>query len=84
MFTNGLFSWFSKETTPNPTSDATATTSIENRQPISPKTPFADGMITEQPNSQENMMKLRGGGAGDVCCGLCAGLLCFECCEECC
>ncbi|KAJ5497327.1 hypothetical protein N7463_009314 [Penicillium fimorum] len=85
MFTNGLFSWlFSKETTPSPTSDAIATTSIENHQPISPKAPCADNMTTEQPNSQENMMKLRGGGAGDVCCGLCAGLLCFECCEECC
>ncbi|OQE44253.1 hypothetical protein PENCOP_c002G04236 [Penicillium coprophilum] len=85
MFSNGLFSWFfSKETSPNSTSDVTAPTSVENRQPISPKGPFVDGMLTEQPNSQENMLKLRGGGAGDVCCGLCAGLLCFECCEECC
>ncbi|KXG47891.1 uncharacterized protein PGRI_017610 [Penicillium griseofulvum] len=82
MFANGLFSWFSKEPTPNPTSDAT--TSIENHQPISPKALSADSMVVEQPNSQENMLKLRGGGAGDICCGLCAGLLCFECCEECC
>ncbi|KGO45373.1 hypothetical protein PEX1_058380 [Penicillium expansum] len=82
MFSNGLISWFSsKESTPNPTSIAT---SIENHQPISPKAPTTDRMVTEQPNSQENMMKLRGGGAGDVCCGLCAGLLCFECCENCC
>ncbi|KAJ5178406.1 uncharacterized protein N7500_001105 [Penicillium coprophilum] len=84
MFANGLFSWFSsKETNPNPTSDVTIP-SVENRQPTSPKGPSVDGMVTEQPNSQENMLKLRGGGAGDVCCGLCAGLLCFECCEECC
>ncbi|KAJ5356797.1 hypothetical protein N7517_011406 [Penicillium concentricum] len=85
MFTNGLFSWFSsRESTPNTASDGSATTSIENHQPISPKAPSTDGMVNEQPNSQENMLKLRGGGAGDVCCGLCAGLLCFECCEECC
>ncbi|CAI7666084.1 unnamed protein product [Penicillium palitans] len=81
MFANGLISWFSsKESTPSTTSDAT---SIENNQPISPKAPSTDRMVAEQPNSQEDMMKLRGGGAGDVCCGLCAGLLCFECCECC-
>ncbi|CAI7670897.1 unnamed protein product [Penicillium discolor] len=81
MFANGLVSWFSsKESTPNTTSDAT---SIENHQPTSPKAPSTDRMVIEQPNSQENMLKLRGGGAGDICCGLCAGLLCFECCECC-
>ncbi|KAJ5800282.1 uncharacterized protein N7518_002350 [Penicillium psychrosexuale] len=87
MFANSLFSWFSsKESIPTSTSDAT--TGTENHQPVSPKAPSTDPMVTEQPNSQENMLKLelRGGGTGDVCCGLCAGLLCFECCEccECC
>ncbi|KAF7521000.1 hypothetical protein PCG10_008570 [Penicillium crustosum] len=68
MFANSLISWFSsKESTPNTTSDAT---SIENHQPTSPKAPSTDCMVTEKPNSQENMMKLRGGGAGDICCGL--------------
>ncbi|KGO65545.1 hypothetical protein PITC_018630 [Penicillium italicum] len=77
MFANSLISWFSsKESTPNPTSDAI---SIENQQPISPPVPSTDHMVTQQPNSQGNMLKLRGGGAGDICCGLCAGLLCFEC-----
>ncbi|CAG7960243.1 unnamed protein product [Penicillium nalgiovense] len=77
-----ILSWFSKEATPNSTSDAT--TSIESHQPTSPNAPSIDRMVTEQPNSEENMLKLRGGGTGDICCGLCAGLLCFECCEHCC
>ncbi|KAJ5952751.1 uncharacterized protein N7479_011164 [Penicillium vulpinum] len=85
MFSNGLFSWFSsKESSPNPISDATDATGIEKNQPTSPKGLSTDSMVTEQPNPQENMLNLRGGGAGDVCCGVCAGLLCFECCEECC
>ncbi|PWY90300.1 hypothetical protein BO94DRAFT_533807 [Aspergillus sclerotioniger CBS 115572] len=55
------------------------------QQPSSPEVPTTDRVVTEQPNYQEEMkMNLRGGGAGDVCCGVCAGLLCFECCEECC
>ncbi|CAI7632667.1 unnamed protein product [Penicillium glandicola] len=67
MFANSLFTWFSKESTPSPISDAT--TSTEN-QPISPKAPSIDRMVTDQPNSQGNMLELRGGGGGDVCCGL--------------
>ncbi|KAJ5227361.1 uncharacterized protein N7469_007367 [Penicillium citrinum] len=59
------------------------TATIQNQQPTSPEFPMTDRVVTEQPNSQDNM-KLRGGGAGDVCCGVCAGLLCFECCEDCC
>ncbi|KAJ5611813.1 hypothetical protein N7528_008918 [Penicillium herquei] len=74
--------WFSKKEAPS-TWDAT-TGNIQNQQPTSPDAPSTERVITEQPNSQENMMKLRGGGAGDVCCGVCAGLLCFECCEDCC
>ncbi|KAF9886711.1 hypothetical protein FE257_011225 [Aspergillus nanangensis] len=42
-------------------------------------------VVTEQPTTTENMeMRLRGGGGGDVCCGICAGIACFECCEICC
>ncbi|RAL04811.1 uncharacterized protein BO80DRAFT_422053 [Aspergillus ibericus CBS 121593] len=55
------------------------------QQPSSPEAPSTERVVTQQPNTQEEMkMNLRGGGAGDVCCGVCAGLLCFECCEECC
>ncbi|CAP96791.1 hypothetical protein E8E15_008551 [Penicillium rubens] len=81
MFAN-ILSWFSKEATSNSTSNAT--TNIESHQPTSPEAPSTVRMVTEQPNSEENMLKLRGGGASDICCGLCAGLLCFECCEHCC
>ncbi|KAJ5900721.1 uncharacterized protein N7473_004791 [Penicillium subrubescens] len=85
MFGNVL-NWFSsskQEPTNGATWDAT-TTSVQNQQPTSPEAPSTERVAAEQPNSQENMMKLRGGGAGDVCCGVCAGLLCFECCEDCC
>ncbi|KAJ5782514.1 hypothetical protein N7457_004288 [Penicillium paradoxum] len=82
MFANGIFSWFSpKEPTPKTTSNPPTT---EKNQPISPQAPSIDRIMTEEPTSQEQPMKLRGGGAGDVCCGVCTGLLCFECCEECC
>ncbi|KAJ5083559.1 hypothetical protein N7456_012986 [Penicillium angulare] len=74
------FSWFSSKKEASPTWDSTTAT-VQNQQPTSPNAPSTERIITEQP---ENMMKLRGGGAGDVCCGLCAGLLCFECCEDCC
>ncbi|KAK0099854.1 hypothetical protein ONS96_007807 [Cadophora gregata f. sp. sojae] len=42
----------------------------------------------EQPRPTEQMtaesVSMRGGGGGDICCGLCAGLACFECLECCC
>lgn len=88
MFTNGLLSWFSKESpAPEAVWDA-STATVQTQQPTSPKAPSTDQIITEQPvraissakdrtqlmsfpqNSHENMMKLRGGGAGDVCCGV--------------
>ncbi|KAI9930424.1 hypothetical protein ASPWEDRAFT_171052 [Aspergillus wentii DTO 134E9] len=74
-----FFNW-SKSSPETPTTPA-----ITMEQPASQSTP-SNGVITEQPTTQEPMqMKLRGGGeAGDVCCGVCAGLACFECCEECC
>ncbi|KAJ5159652.1 uncharacterized protein N7482_006656 [Penicillium canariense] len=71
MFGNGLFSLFSSKQAP--TNGATwdaPTASPQNQQPTSPDAPSTERVVTEQPNSQENMMKLRGGGAGDVCCGL--------------
>ncbi|CAL5873274.1 uncharacterized protein PFLUO_LOCUS7543 [Penicillium psychrofluorescens] len=82
MFGFNLFS-SKKESAPEATWDANTAT-VQNQQPTSPEAPSTERVITEQPNSQENMMKLRGGGAGDICCGVCAGLLCFECCEDCC
>ncbi|KAJ5611052.1 hypothetical protein N7510_007771 [Penicillium lagena] len=83
MFGFNLFSSSKKDSAPEATWDANTAT-VQNQQPTSPDAPSTERVVTEQPNSQENMMKLRGGGAGDVCCGLCAGLLCFECCEDCC
>ncbi|BCS01813.1 uncharacterized protein AKAW2_60077S [Aspergillus luchuensis] len=82
-----VFNWFksSKEessATQQPSWDANTMTM---QQPSSPEAPSTERVVTQQPNTQEEMkMGLRGGGAGDVCCGVCAGLLCFECCEECC
>ncbi|KAJ5648177.1 hypothetical protein N7490_004549 [Penicillium lividum] len=84
MFANGLFNWFSSKQETAPATWDSNTATVQNQQPTSPDAPSTERVVTEQPNSQENMMKLRGGGAGDVCCGLCAGLLCFECCEDCC
>ncbi|GLI74125.1 hypothetical protein PoHVEF18_002359 [Penicillium ochrochloron] len=71
MFSNVL-NWFSpskQEPTNGSTWDAT-TASVQNQQPTSPEAPSTEHVVAEQPNSQENMMKLRGGGAGDVCCGV--------------
>ncbi|OQE27868.1 hypothetical protein PENSTE_c004G06753 [Penicillium steckii] len=84
MFDN-ISRWFSskKELSQDATWNVNTAT-IQNQQPTSPQTPSTDRAMNEQPSSQDDMMKLRGGGAGDVCCGVCAGLLCFECCEDCC
>ncbi|KAJ5585038.1 uncharacterized protein N7459_004838 [Penicillium hispanicum] len=70
MFGN-ISSWFSskQESAPQKTWDA-QTASVQNQQPTSPDAPSTERVVTEQPNSQENMMKLRGGGAGGVCCGV--------------
>ncbi|KAJ5172508.1 hypothetical protein N7492_005101 [Penicillium capsulatum] len=54
------------------------------QQPASPAAPSTNpNVVSEQPNTQEQM-QLRGGGGGGLCCGICAGLACFECCEICC
>ncbi|KAJ5980830.1 hypothetical protein N7481_008128 [Penicillium waksmanii] len=81
MFDN-ISNWFSSKQEPSQEDTWNAMT-VHTHQPTSPDAPSTDRVVTEQPNSEQNM-KLRGGGAGDVCCGLCAGLLCFECCEDCC
>ncbi|KAJ5257016.1 hypothetical protein N7478_013120 [Penicillium angulare] len=62
-------SWFSSKKEASPTWDS-ATATVQNQQPTSPDAPSTERVVTEQPNSQDNMVKLRGGGAGDVCCGL--------------
>ncbi|KAL4871107.1 hypothetical protein BDV12DRAFT_164804 [Aspergillus spectabilis] len=87
----GLFSFFtsSKDASStqtqnqNPTFDPNTLTMV---QPNSPNAPSSDRVVDEQPTRQEEMttMQLRGGGGGDVCCGVCAGIACFECCEICC
>ncbi|KAJ5873964.1 uncharacterized protein N7529_002394 [Penicillium soppii] len=83
MFNNDLFSWFSSKepTAPEATWDATIATI--QKQPISPEAPSTHPVVIEEPNSEENM-KLRGGGFGEVCCGVLTALCCFECCEDCC
>ncbi|KAJ5121534.1 uncharacterized protein N7515_009495 [Penicillium bovifimosum] len=82
---NALFSRFTRKDSPKSTWDTSTTTSppstVQNQQPRSPSAPSTTHVETKQ---SDDRMQLRGGGAGDICCGLCAGLLCFECCEECC
>ncbi|KAL4889523.1 hypothetical protein BDV59DRAFT_205193 [Aspergillus ambiguus] len=86
----GIFTWFKsskEESAPKTQQPTWDPNTLTMQQPSSPAAPTTERVVTEQPEqtNQENMqMKLRGGGAGDVCCGVCAGLLCFECCEECC
>ncbi|KAJ5738951.1 hypothetical protein N7493_002106 [Penicillium malachiteum] len=59
-------------------------TTLAMQQPSSPAAPSANqDVVSEQPAAQEGM-QLRGGGGGDVCCGICAGIACFECFECCC
>ncbi|PYH66743.1 uncharacterized protein BO88DRAFT_85913 [Aspergillus vadensis CBS 113365] len=68
-----VFNWFksSKEestSTQQPSWDANTMTM---QQPSSPEAPSTERVVTQQPNTQEEMkMGLRGGGAGDVCCGV--------------
>ncbi|KAE8372022.1 hypothetical protein BDV26DRAFT_298267 [Aspergillus bertholletiae] len=79
----GLFDFFKSSKpecshTQQPTWDPNTMTM---QQPSSPPAPVADRTVSEE---QPDKVQLRGGGAGDCCCGMCAGILCFECCEECC
>ncbi|CAI7634891.1 hypothetical protein N7533_004673 [Penicillium manginii] len=67
---NNISNWFSSKQ--EPTQEATwnaITANVQTHQPTSPDAPSTEHVVTEQPNSEQNM-KLRGGGAGDVCCGL--------------
>ncbi|KAJ5948650.1 hypothetical protein N7454_001957 [Penicillium verhagenii] len=73
MSSNSFFSWFSsskQESSPVTWPANTAAVQMQNQQPTSPDAPSTERVVSEQPNSQENMMKLRGGGGGDICCGL--------------
>ncbi|PWY88916.1 hypothetical protein BO70DRAFT_308865, partial [Aspergillus heteromorphus CBS 117.55] len=69
-----MFSWFKstkqQEESAQPTWDPNTMT-MTSQQPSSPEAPSTERVITEQPNTDEAMkMNLRGGGAGDVCCGV--------------
>ncbi|KAJ5759069.1 hypothetical protein N7520_006225 [Penicillium odoratum] len=57
-------------------------TTVQMQQPNSPT--GMNETVTQQPTPETMDMHIRGGGDGDVCCGICAGLCCFECCECCC
>ncbi|KAJ5488686.1 hypothetical protein N7539_003576 [Penicillium diatomitis] len=76
MFGNSLFGWLSASASKHEKPDDAAAgdpTSIcvQDQQPTSPAGPsVTEQAVTEQPDSQKNMLKLRGGAAGDVCCGV--------------
>jgi len=57
-------------------------------QMVAPQPMDAARVSSEQPRPAEQMtaepVRMRGGEAGDICCGICAGLACFECLECCC
>ncbi|CAI7633694.1 unnamed protein product [Penicillium bialowiezense] len=72
MFANGFLSWFSKPSTADEAAWDASTAAVQTKQPSSPKAPSTERGVNEH-SSQDNM-KLRGGGAGDVCCGLYASL----------
>ncbi|KAJ5232378.1 hypothetical protein N7468_005334 [Penicillium chermesinum] len=52
----------------------------QNLQPVN----LGASTMRMEPQPEQQQMNLRGGGAGECCCGICAGLACFECCEICC
>ncbi|UKZ71329.1 uncharacterized protein TrAtP1_012289 [Trichoderma atroviride] len=54
------------------TAEAPARVSSEQPRPVEPMSVDAEAT------------NMRGGGEGEICCGICAGLACFECCECCC
>ncbi|KAI9924945.1 hypothetical protein MW887_006352 [Aspergillus wentii] len=75
--------WF-KSSKEEPTEATFNPNTLTMEQPSSPAAPTNQQIVSEQPQSQEQM-QLRGGGqGGGICCGICAGLACFECCEICC
>ncbi|KAL2222041.1 hypothetical protein M432DRAFT_636694 [Thermoascus aurantiacus ATCC 26904] len=85
MFDNGIFGWFKSSKEERAPERKWDPKTVTMEQPTSPPAPSTERVVTEQPKSQEEMnLHLRGGGKGDVCCGVCTGILCFECCEECC
>ncbi|GFF33095.1 hypothetical protein IFM46972_03772 [Aspergillus udagawae] len=69
----GLFDFFksSKDSAPTQQQPTWDPNTLTMQQPASPEAPSTERTVTEQPNNQEAMkMQLRGGGAGDVCCGV--------------
>ncbi|KAL1976748.1 hypothetical protein VTN31DRAFT_3030 [Thermomyces dupontii] len=77
MFENGFFGFFKSGDKPATSQEQTWNPTTMTMEP--PRN--YSGSSTEQLESQQQeQLKLRGGGAGNVCCGICAGILCFECC----
>ncbi|GLA94085.1 hypothetical protein AtubIFM57143_001031 [Aspergillus tubingensis] len=83
MFGSGLMSWLRPSEAVPESKWNPETLTME--QPASPSGPSMEHVVTEQPRPGESMqLQIRGGGEGEVCCGICAGVCCFECCECCC
>ncbi|KAB8208685.1 hypothetical protein BDV34DRAFT_222364 [Aspergillus parasiticus] len=64
----GLFDFFksSKEESPRTQEPIWDPNTMTMQQPSSPSAPVVDRAVSEQPEQ----MQLRGGGAGDCCCGM--------------
>ncbi|KAJ5970381.1 uncharacterized protein N7479_000299 [Penicillium vulpinum] len=66
-----MFGWFKSseesKSTQEPTWDA-ATLAME--QPSTTETMSSNNVISQQPSPESMKMELRGGGSGDVCCGM--------------
>ncbi|KAK1147083.1 hypothetical protein N8T08_001822 [Aspergillus melleus] len=65
----GLFNLFKSSSTQQQEQQPQQTTwdpnTLTMQQPSCPAAPSTEGVVTEQPNSDQNM-KLRGGGGGDL------------------
>ncbi|KAJ5465807.1 hypothetical protein N7530_009594 [Penicillium desertorum] len=80
-----MFGWFKSSNDSKPTEEPTwDATTIAMEQPSSAEAMSSINVVSQQPSPESMKMELRGGGGGDVCCGICAGIACFECCECCC
>ncbi|CAP94003.1 hypothetical protein E8E15_010153 [Penicillium rubens] len=80
-----MFGWFKSSNDPKPTQEPTwDATTIAMEQPSNAEAMSPNNVVSQQPSPESMKMELRGGGGGDVCCGICAGIACFECCECCC
>ncbi|OQE23295.1 hypothetical protein PENFLA_c011G09323 [Penicillium flavigenum] len=80
-----MFGWFKSSNDSYPTQEPTwDATTIAMEQPSNAEAMSSNNIVSQQPSPESMKMELRGGGGGDVCCGICAGIACFECCECCC